>query len=252
MYKPILKTRFIGKNLDSLSTCHSTNDIAAQKVRGGQAENGDIIITREQTAGRGQRGAVWESEPGMNLTFSVIVMPEDFPVSDRFLLSQWVAVGVHAYVASLAGEAARIKWPNDILLGQKKMTGISIDTVIRGSKIASAVIGIGMNVNQTVFGSERITSLSRFSGRYFDLEEAFEQLVLSLDSRYDDLVKGRLDSISTAYRENLFALGEARRFRIGDELVTGVVAGTSGDGRLRVRFDEAEQLFDIKEIVWHW
>ncbi len=252
MYKPISKTRFMGKNIIYLTSCHSTNDIAAHKVRSGLAENGDVVIADEQTAGRGLQGNSWKSSKGLNFMLSVILKPQDLKVSEQFCLSQCIALGVQRYVASVAGEGVKIKWPNDILIGTRKAVGILIESTVRGNSVLSSVAGIGLNVNEKDFGHPRITSLANETGRFFSLEEELGKLLLCLEEYYAYLDAGKRGELNEMYLEALFGLGEERDFIAGDEAFRGIVSGVTTEGRLKVLAGAEEKNYDIKEIAWVW
>lgn len=252
MYKPILKTRFMGKNINYLTSCHSTNDIAAHKVRSGLAGHGEVFITDEQTAGRGQQGSSWKSETGQNLTFSFVLKPERLLIKDQFRLSQCIALGVRNYAASVAGEEARIKWPNDVLIGEKKVSGILIENSVRGNLILSSVVGIGINLNQTTFPHERITSLAKVSGLAFRLDAELEKLLLHLEACYACLESGDYAGLNALYLGALFGLGETRSFTVDGLTFQGTLLGVTPEGRLRVLRGGDEQNYDVKEIAWVW
>ena len=252
MYKPISKTRFIGKNIHYLPSCHSTNDIAAYKVRSGQSENGDVIIAGEQTSGRGQRGNTWKAEKGLNFTFSVVLKPAALPVTGQFLLSQSIALGVQKYLASEVAGPVRIKWPNDLLIGELKVAGILIENSVRGGMIGAAVAGIGINMNQADFTLPRATSLLRETGVALALPEELEKLLLCLEEFYGLLEAGEHELLRQLYREKLFGLGVKRRFETPGGPVEGVVSGVDANGRLLLSTAAGERTYDIKEISWVW
>ena len=118
-------------------------------------ETNTAVAARRQTAGRGQRGNSWESEPGSNLTLSLLLRPEGIHVARSFCLSEAVAVAVAETVEAIApGIKVAIKWPNDIYVNDSKIAGILIENVISGSAISRSIVGVGLNVNQTEFLSD--------------------------------------------------------------------------------------------------
>lgn len=253
MYKPILKTRFIGKNLNYLTSCHSTNDIAAHKVRSGIAVNGEIVIAGLQTGGRGQRGNTWDAESGQNFTLSIILKPQHLSVANQFQLSKCTALGIRSYVASKTEKKVTVKWPNDVLIGEKKVAGVLIENRLRGSRIEASVVGIGLNMNQNVFNSERITSLFLEEEKQLDLGKELDELASFLEYYYELLEKGDYDRIDELYLRSLFGFREIRSFTDGTGRVfEGKVEGVTADGRLRLQVDLEEKQFDVKEITWIW
>ncbi|CAG4991968.1 Bifunctional ligase/repressor BirA [Dyadobacter sp. CECT 9275] len=253
MYNSIQDTVIIGKKVIYLPSCHSTNDIAAELVRGGMFSEGTVVITDEQTKGRGQRGSVWLSPPGENLTFSLIITPEQVLIAEQFVISQAVALGVSSYLKA-RGLDAKIKWPNDIYIGQKKVCGTLIENSIQGNSIVSSVIGIGVNINQRNFGDMRITSIGQCLDRQLSLKEEFGELVRHLDRVYVRLRSGDFDSIRSEYLSHLFGYREKRYFRLQAGIVEGTLTGITAMGRLCLLVDGETEIreMDIKEIEWIW
>lgn len=132
-------------------TLDSTNSQARREA--GESGEGCVWIADFQTAGRGQRGNSWESRKGENLTFSILFKPEFLPPHKQFLISQVCAVGTYRYLTE-KGMPARIKWPNDIYIGNKKICGMLIENSISGDKLSVSIAGIGLNLNQTHFASD--------------------------------------------------------------------------------------------------
>jgi BirA family biotin operon repressor/biotin-[acetyl-CoA-carboxylase] ligase len=121
MYKILANTIFLGKDVLFLPECHSTNDIALQRIRQGNAKEGSIIICEHQTQGKGQRGNTWEAEKGSNLTFSLVLQPDFLDLSEQFYLNMMVSNAIrrllHDYVPSL-----KVKWPNDLVVPSVSMS----------------------------------------------------------------------------------------------------------------------------------
>lgn len=130
-----------------------------------------MVIAGRQTAGRGQRGNSWESEPGKNLTFSVLIRPEEFRAAEQFSISEAAALAITDFL-SQHGVSASVKWPNDIYVGDRKICGILIKHTLSGQHIGSTIIGAGVNINQTEFLSDapNPVSLRQLTGRVYDLE----------------------------------------------------------------------------------
>ena len=141
--------------------------------------HGAVVVAREQTAGRGQRGNSWEAEPGANLTFSMLLRPDGIRAAEQFGLSEAVALGIAATLQEYLPEAeVRIKWPNDIYAGNRKICGILIENLLLGSEIRRSIAGIGINVNQTVWRSDapNPVSMAQIAGRSFVLDELLERV----------------------------------------------------------------------------
>lgn len=136
-----------------------------------------VVITDCQTGGRGQRGNSWESEEGKNLTLSMIIKPEGFRARDQFAISEAVALAVVDLLYD-NGIDARVKWPNDIYVGDRKIAGILIEHSVLGMDISHSVAGIGLNVNQTEFLSDapNPVSMAGLKGREFDRATLVKEL----------------------------------------------------------------------------
>jgi len=130
----------------------STNDDARRMALDG-APHGAAILAHEQTAGRGQRGNTWESQPGANATFSVVLRPHGVTAVRQFVISQAAALAVADTLGS-HGIDARVKWPNDIYVGDRKICGILITCSLTDTLVSHCIVGIGLNVNQRVFVSD--------------------------------------------------------------------------------------------------
>src|SRR5690554_4031443 len=161
MHKILANTMFLGKDILYLPVCHSTNDVAKDKLKEKEAAEGSIIITDQQTNGRGQRGNQWHSEPGMNLTFSLILSPKFLDPSELFGLNMAVALGIREALAQYIS-GVMVKWPNDIVHKEKgKLGGILIENSLKGQKIESSIVGVGLNINQVEFPLSQATSLAQ-------------------------------------------------------------------------------------------
>lgn len=167
-----------------------------------------------QTAGRGQKGNRWESRPGENLTFSLLLKPVFLSVADQFILSQIVALGLLDYLEE-QGVKASIKWPNDIYAGDRKICGTLIENTLSEGHIAAAIAGIGLNLNQKEFDPAipNPTSLSLETGKTYDVKEELPRLLACI-FRYCD----RLDSpyarngFDAMYLDKLYRRGEWHAF----------------------------------------
>ena len=167
----------------------STNDDA----RDAKYRHGDIVWAERQTAGRGQRGHSWTSAEGENLTFSLVLEPRFLPVGEQFLLSEAVALALTDTFADF-GIDTRIKWTNDIYVGDRKLVGILIEHSYTGPTLGRSVAGIGINVNQRVFDPAlpNPVSLAQAGGRKFNRSRLLETFLVRCLRRY-----AQLDEIRT-------------------------------------------------------
>lgn len=151
-----------------IESAGSTNSWLAERVRPDFPDC--LVFAREQTAGRGQRGNSWEAEPGMNLTASMLLHPEGIEPSRQFAISEAVALAVVDLLSEL-GVEGKVKWPNDIYVGERKICGILIEHAIMGRAILHTIAGVGINVNQMIFRSDapNPVSLRQLTGRDYDI-----------------------------------------------------------------------------------
>lgn len=141
------------------------------------------IRTDFQTAGRGQAGNGWESEKGKNLLFSTLLRYSELPAASQWRLSMLVAVALWDVLAKyLPSKELRIKWPNDIYVGDKKLVGILIENILSGKNVGYSIIGIGVNVNQTKWQSDAPNpiSMQQVTGKEYDVETLLDEWISSL------------------------------------------------------------------------
>ena len=173
-----------------------------------------MICAERQTAGRGQRGHTWTSPEGVNLLFSVVLCPTFLPAGEQFLLSQAVALALVDTLGT-CGIDARIKWTNDIYVGDRKIVGILLEHNLAGGALSRTIVGIGLNVNQTEFDPAlpNPTSMRLLAGRAFDRDEVLRVLYERLMDRYAELERSGGEALQQAYRKALYRLDERQRFR---------------------------------------
>jgi len=237
-----------------LSAIDSTNSFLKEMATNSVVENFTVVVTDNQIKGRGQQGSVWESEVGKNLIFSVFVTFESLSVSDIKYLNYAVSLAIFEVLQQENIPRIAIKWPNDILSAKKKIGGILIENSLKGTKISSTVIGVGLNVNQTSFSSslEKASSLKLSSNRTFDLEKLLIKMVASLKSKISLLNAKAFESIETSYLNVLYKKNIPTMFKDSNAvLFMGIIRGISKDGKLQVELeDESFKEFGIKEIYF--
>lgn len=197
---------------------------------------GDVVLARRQTAGRGQRGHTWLGGEGENLTFSLVLEPTFLPINRQFLISQAVALAL-VDTLRVYGILPRIKWTNDIYVGDKKIVGILLEQKLQGGVIARTVAGIGLNVNQLKFDSSlpNPTSMAQECGQEFDTAEVLDTLVERLMERYEQLRRGEYEQLREEYHALLYRLEEWHTYSLADgTLVECRILGVEPSGRLIV------------------
>ena len=230
MYKIPANTLFTGKNLVYVPQCHSTNTLAADLSQKTGVPEGTVVITNNQTAGKGQRGNTWEAEAGKNLTFSVLLKPFFLSAREQFYLTVITSLAVRDSVAMHLGEEVKIKWPNDIQVNGKKIAGILIENNLSGDRVSQSILGIGLNVNQTTFTTPTATSLSAISDEDYDTNTILSSVLENLEGYYLRLRKGDASALRNAYYEHLYWLNEKHLFEVGGKEVSGIITGVDTTG----------------------
>ena len=225
-------------------TIDSTNSEALRRLP--ELPSGTVLAAREQTAGRGQRGNTWFTEPGKNLTFSIVLKPSGLAAGEAHLLNYLASVTVAEFLEGY-GVSCCIKWPNDIYVGRKKICGILVENSLSGGRVAASVIGIGININQKEFPQlANATSLSLATGREYVLEDCLKAFMAVFES-----LQHKLEGLPAAYTSRLFQKGVQARYvdyLRGNEEFTGAILGVSQDGRLIIHDGAAERLYRFKEV----
>ena len=248
MYKYLAKTLILGKKLHYLTSCHSTNDVALDMVRNNKAHEGDVVVTANQTAGRGQRGNSWEAQPGLNLTCSVILKPTYLRASGQFHLNMTVALGVLDYLRKMDSSFI-LKWPNDIFWNENKVGGILIQNTLKGAQLEWSVVGIGLNVNQDRFDHPKAISLKMIAGETFDLQHVLEGVMQGLEGHYLRSKNRTYDQMKEEYLPHLLGYGSQRRYKATEEFYATITDVTQA-GKLELDDGREIRQFDIKEVTF--
>lgn len=225
-----LGTLMLGRSLDVRETTASTNDDARTAAEAG-APHGHTVVADSQTSGRGSHGKTWSSPPGSDLYFSVVVRPR----LDVAALP-WVTLAVGVAVAETVDEllgtnVAAVKWPNDVLVHDRKISGILVESTSSGARVAYAIVGIGLNVRRLEWPSALdvpATSLAAEGLLAPSRAQVLARVLLRFEQRLSALENGRRTEIVDAIRARLAWRG--RDVSVGDE--TGVLTGVADDGAL--------------------
>lgn len=208
--------------------------------------NGQLVTTMNQTAGRGQLNNKWESEKFKNLTFSIGIIDLDFPVKDQFQLNIISSMAIAKTLNENFAINAAIKWPNDILIGGKKVCGILVETTLQKDLVYSAVIGVGLNVNQERFETKNATSLINELGQAVDLEDLLIKFCENLE--HFIFRKEDLNGLKRMYMDNLFQFKKMADYVVDDHKVRGEIIDISERGELIVNIDNEVRAFQPKKI----
>jgi len=230
----------------------STNNYAATQLLTKRLPEGSVFVADSQVDGRGQASNKWESEPNMNLTFSILLFPDFIKISRQFEISKAISLGVTDFLKDLT-EQVSIKWPNDIYIGRGKVAGILIENSVRIDKISSCIVGIGLNVNQQAFvgNSPNPVSLSQITHQVYNLEASLSELCLKIDKRYLQLRNGASRQIDEHYTEMLYQLGIWSGYSDENGDFEGRIMGVDQIGRLLIETRSGKiNSYHFKEVVF--
>jgi len=255
LYNYSANTQYIGKQFLYLTTCHSTNDLAKTLNNRGLCKNGMVIFAENQTRGRGQQGTSWVSEPGQNLTFSIVLRLSHLPLASQFLFNKALSIhllGFFRTYFSNPTSAFHIKWPNDVYLNGKKIAGILIENSLSGNHITASVLGIGLNVNQQVFEFPSASSLSILLDRPIDRYELLNSLLLYLDENlpldFEALTMAEVQTIHKVYDATLWGLHQQRWYQAADDPFIATLKGVDEQGLLILETKQGIERFEIKSV----
>ena len=228
----------------------STNDDARDE----KYREGDVVWADFQTAGRGQRGHVWHSQKGENLTFSVVLEPLFVPIAEQFSVSEVVALSLVDMLAEY-GIEAKIKWTNDIYVGDKKLVGILIEHSLSSATLRRTIVGVGINVNQTEFDSSipNPVSMAQLLGKQLDAEEVLKCFTNHLQHNYESLREGAKAELHERYNNLLYRKNEWHTYALpSGERFRAKIVGTAPSGALCLENEQGETkdyLFKEVEFV---
>lgn len=232
----------------------STNMELIRRLEKGKAEEGSLLQTGYQYGGKGQGGTSWESEKGMNLLFSFVLKPAFLEISAQFYISIIVSLALKDVITTYIPEKSqvKIKWPNDIYVGSKKIAGILIENAIQGHQFEWVVVGIGLNVNQQVFqlNTPNPISLIELCDGIADLDEVLYSFEIQIAKRYSQLQLGDFSSLKSDYLNSLFQYREWSNYRSDNIDFRGRILGLDEYGFLRMDTPDGIKCFDIKEVEY--
>lgn len=252
MQNNIFSGLFVGQNFITLKEVDSTNNYLKELLSNSKPLiEGTVIMAENQFAGRGQQQNTWLAEPGKNLTFSLLLKPNFLPITAQFDLIRAVSLGVFDAMEPLLGDKLKIKWPNDIYYGDKKLGGMLIENLVQAGQIKSSVIGIGVNVNQERFadGLSNAISLKQILQQDYDLKTLLSDICSHIEAWYLNLKAGKIAIVRKTYLSRLYWLNEKRRFKTGDSVFFGTIKHVRDNGLLVIRNNNDQELeFSLKEI----
>ena len=242
--------------IEYVGKINSTNSYLLEKEE--KTRIGCVVCAHEQTAGKGMGTNHWESAPDQNLTFSMGFDLSFLRAADQFLLSQAVPLGLLDVLDTLEldgntlNAVLTVKWPNDLLFGDRKLCGILINSTIHGMMMGVSVVGIGLNVNQTCFKDwpTHPVSLKMILGKDLALKPLLERLVAAVEQRVsllktdEGIAKIKADYLHRLYRYRCWA-----DYEVDGQKVKRFITGLDAFGHLETLDESGKQcVYDLKEI----
>ena len=240
------------KRIYRLNEVDSTNAFLKRQIEQGNIFDFTLAATEYQTSGRGQMGTSWQAERGKNLLFSAYLPKIPLKVEQQHLLSMSICLAMHDVVNKHV-VGAKIKWPNDILIGGRKLGGTLIENTLQGKWLYS-ILGIGLNVNQTNFHDDlRATSLRSVAGKSMSVEAVLETLVQRLEDRLLHLWRDEHKELKENYELHLEGRNEWRDFLYKNQEVYARISGVDAYGQLLLEMRSGRILKPgIKELKYLW
>lgn len=216
----------------------------------GVAQHGFTVFAHEQTAGKGQRAKQWIAEPGANIMMSVVLTPEAIGVAGpSFLFSMAMAVAAHGLLKKFC-DGIKIKWPNDLFIGDRKAGGILIENRLQGHNWQTAVAGFGLNINQTAFGnlSSKATSLKLITGETYSPVALAKDLCSEIHGVLKKL-KTEPQDIANEYHRHLYKIGEWVKLKQDSRIFETEIKGVNQMGELLTQ-QTLEERFAVGDVEW--
>ncbi len=235
---PYIKTQRIGRNIFFSETIDSTNEEAKRRYT---EPDGSLFIAECQTAGKGRRGRSWSSDSGENIYMSLLLKPDIRP-DEVAHITPAVGLAVCRAINSFLpeGKSARIKWPNDVVIGAKKVCGILTEMSAEPDHVEYVVCGIGINVNTKLFAddiSDKATSMFRETGLTFTRAKIAAAVMNELEGIYDKFLAGGFSAFLSEYKECCVTLGRAVTVVYDKHQTDGIAVDISDGGALIVEID---------------
>jgi len=235
-----------------LDATDSTNLYLKELLQSIKPSDFTVVVAKNQLEGRGQMGAVWQSEEGKNLTFSILKKFDALPVQCQFVLNIGVSLAICNALSELSIPNIKVKWPNDIMSGSTKICGILIENILKGQFVNNSIIGIGLNVNQQNFKNlEKAASLKSITGHVYDLDELLHKILERIRFHLEAIESKTVKQLLPAYEKLLFRKDKPSTFENKEgERFMGFIRRVSPSGKLVVELEShIFKEFELKEIT---
>jgi len=232
-----------------LDICHSTNSYAAKLTP--QPEMPYVITTGFQEKGRGQGEHCWESEPNKNLLFSIVFEPKNIPIEKNFFLSKFISICL-LELAQKYEPSAIIKWPNDILVKDKKMAGILIENSIYGSVMKRCIAGIGLNINENMTGKNlKAVSLKDMTGNDYNVSEILSEFIQIFKTKSSLFNEDGFQEINKQYFRNLYRWDKPGLFKDHKTSFEASIHDVRDDGQIVLKIKSGElKMYSFGQIEY--
>jgi BirA family biotin operon repressor/biotin-[acetyl-CoA-carboxylase] ligase len=243
--------QLIGQSFTILETVDSTNNYAMREVQKGKAMHGNVYFTLSQSAGKGQRGKSWNTNPGENIILSIVIEPLRLLLNEQFMLSIAIALSCCDLFNEFNTGGFTIKWPNDLYWRDRKAGGILIENILQGSSWQFSIVGIGININQAVFPPHlpNPVSLKQITGRDHDIFNLARKLCSHVQRRLELLNEGPAVKLLEEYNALLYRQQETVKLKKENIVFETLIRGVNMQGKLLTKA-AMEQEFTWGEVEW--
>ena len=239
----------LGATVIRLDNVDSTNSYLSRLLHDGKPDEGTVILADFQSAGKGQAGSVWESKAGQNLTLSFLLYPHFMKIGKQFNISMCISNAIVQFLNRYKLKSM-IKWPNDILVNDRKIAGILTENTVLEQSVRSSIIGIGLNVNQKEFAPGfHATSLSTETGYEMDLNALLTDLLNDLENWTRYLYEQEFVRIRIYYLNHLSGLNTWMYYKNNSGSFEGRIIDITEAGQLMVKTRDGDiRYYTVKEI----
>jgi len=240
-----------------LDAINSTNEYLKEYIQDNSIINNHIVYTFNQTKGKGQRGKVWISESGKNLAVSICFFPKRIKIKEQFILNMFFSLFIIKTLKSLKIPDLKIKWPNDILSGNKKICGILNETKVKGEFINNIIVGFGINVNQKNFDNlPNASSLTLVKKINYDLDNLVNLFIQNLKNNiyfvnsFNSLSKSDIDNLIDNYHKNLYGINQLKSYVDSNgSAFNGMIVSVDKSGIINIKKeDDSLNAYNFQEI----
>ncbi|SHE39149.1 BirA family transcriptional regulator, biotin operon repressor / biotin-[acetyl-CoA-carboxylase] ligase [Psychroflexus salarius] len=233
-----------------INATSSTNEFMRQFTLQTELNEVYCVKANTQTNGRGQMGTSWQSESGKNLIVSYLLPNLKICPDHNFIISMLSSLAIIKTLKHFNLPHLKIKWPNDILSGRKKICGILIENNFKQNHINSTIIGVGLNVNQIDFSElPKASSLQLILGQKISIDTVFRSLNLEIEKVYQSLLHQEFEGVKQDYYAKLLGFNKVQSFHFPDQsIAVGIIKSVSDHGFLKVEFENETSEFELKQI----